>query len=392
MPRIRPVDAPVTIELDGEPLQACAGEPAAATLLANDAVIFSRSPKYHRPRGAFCLTGACAHCLMRVDGVPNVPTCRVPAREGLRLERQNAIPDARLDVLRANDFVFRDWFNHHEFLAGVPVAEVVLQKVARQLAGLGTLPEREAPARTPARVEHHDVVIVGAGVAGRAAADTLRARGVKHLQLEREDGDEVVGLFSDAHVPFLAVIQQQQLALVFFKRLLLANGGHPAFPEFPNNDLPGVMAGRAVATLIQRDGVLPGRRVACVGDAEEASALASLVTEAGGEAVAVGAEVSRAHGLRRITGVTLKTGERLKCDVIAACAPSSPAFELARAAGADVQWNARTRCFEVKADASRRTSAPGVFVAGEVCGPMSTETAQAQGRAAAETIAAEIAS
>ena len=184
MPRLKPVVAPVTIELDGEAFPACDGEPVAASLLAVDQFIFSRSPKYHRPRGPFCFTGACAQCLMRVDGVPNVPTCRVPAREGLRLERQNALLDARVDLLRANDFVFRDWFNHHEFLAGVPIAETVLLKVARQLAGLGTLPERPAPQRAPARYESHELVIVGAGVAGRAASEALGT--TPHLVVERE--------------------------------------------------------------------------------------------------------------------------------------------------------------------------------------------------------------
>ncbi|MBL8909637.1 MAG: (2Fe-2S)-binding protein, partial [Archangium sp.] len=139
MPRINPLESPVTIELEGEQFQARAGEPIASALIAKGETIFSRSPKYHRPRGPFCMTGSCAHCLMRVDGVPNVPTCRVPVKAGMRIERQNAMPDARLDVFRANDFVFRDWFNHHEFLAGIPIVENVLQKIARQLAGLGVL-------------------------------------------------------------------------------------------------------------------------------------------------------------------------------------------------------------------------------------------------------------
>lgn len=410
MPRIVPLEAAVTIELDGEQVQARAGEPVAAALIANGDVIFSRSPKYHRPRGAFCLTGACAHCLMRVDGVPNVATCRTEVKAGMRLERQNALPDARLDLLRANDFVFRDWFNHHEFLAGVPIAEVVLQKVARQLAGLGKLPEREAPRRAPATTEHHRVVIVGAGAAGLAASNELSARGLEHVLLERErviggrlvtaaedaqpalwnaparTGAEVVGLFADAHRPFLAVIEHEQLRLVFYERLLLTVGGHPALPAFPNNDLPGVMAGRAVSTLIRRHHVLPGRRIACVGEAREAKALAALVAEAGGEAVAVAAQVARAHGLRRVNAVTLASGEKVRCDVVACCAPLSPAFELARAAGAKVVWSAASHCFVVDANANGETSTPGVFVAGELRGPMSSSAAAEQGLAAAKAL------
>ena len=76
MRRIDAVDTNTSIELDGQPIAACAGENTACALLAAGETIFSRSIKYHRPRGPFCLTGACAHCLMRVDGVPNIPVCQ----------------------------------------------------------------------------------------------------------------------------------------------------------------------------------------------------------------------------------------------------------------------------------------------------------------------------
>jgi sarcosine oxidase, subunit alpha len=411
MPRFSPVDVTVTIELDGDQLQAREGEPVACALIANDELIFSRSPKYHRPRGPFCMTGACSHCLMRVDGIPNVATCRVPVKSGMRLERQNALPDARVDLLRANDFVFRDWFNHHEFMAGWPIAEQVLLKIARQLSGLGVLPERAAEAREPAIIEEHELVVVGAGAAGLAAAKQLSSRGVKYVLFERDDhvggrllcgaeagqpapwnaparlGAEVVGLFADDGRPFLAVIEKQRLHLVFYKRLLLTVGGHPILPTFPNNDLPGVMAGRAVSTLIRRHGVLPGKRVACVGDLDEARSLADLVKGAGGEAIAVGAQVERAHGLRAVNAVTVKPGGKVSCDIIAVCAPPSPAFELARAGGAQVVWNPKAGLFVVQADARGQTANAALFVAGEMRGPMSSAAAAEQGLAAGDALA-----
>ncbi|MFZ5441057.1 MAG: 2Fe-2S iron-sulfur cluster-binding protein [Myxococcota bacterium] len=392
MPRIKPLESPVTIELDGEQLPARAGEPVAVALIAHGEQIFARSPKYHRPRGPYCLDGGCSQCLMRVDGVPNVATCRTAVKPGMRLERQNAMPDGRLDLLRANDFIFRDWFNHHEFLAGVPLAEAVLLKVARQLSGLGVLPEREAPAREPAAIEHVKTVLVGAGVAGSAAAQELRRRGVDFVHFERDASSaarrgEVVGLFADDGRPFLAVVEAERLHLVFYEQALLAMGAHAMLPTFPNNDLPGVMAGRAVATLIREHGVLPGARIACVGDAEEAKALAALVGEAGGEALAVGEEVVRAHGLRAVDAITTRPGGKTSCDVIACCGVASPSFELARAAGAPVRWHPGHRCFVVEADAAGRTAVPGLFVAGEMCGPMSPAAAVEQGTAAAAALA-----
>lgn len=412
MPRISPLESPVTIELEGEQFQARAGEPIASALLAKGETIFSRSPKYHRPRGPFCMTGSCAHCLMRVDGVPNVPTCRVPVKAGMRIERQNAMPDARLDVFRANDFVFRDWFNHHEFMAGVPIIENVLQKIARQLAGLGVLPDKPAPDRPPAVIEKLGTVIVGAGAAGLSAARELSARGMPFTLFEREaevggrlicaaePGQpapwnaparceaEVVGLFADDGDPFLCVIEKQQLHLVFYERVILAMGGHAVLPTFPNNDLPGVMAGRAVSALIRRHGVLAGQIIACCGEPTEARALAELVRGVGGEPVAVGEEVARAHGLRGVNAITTASGRKFDCDVVAVCGAPSPAFELARAAGAKVVWNPTARCFVVEADAVGRTARLNVYAIGEMRGPMSSAAAAEQGLATADHVCA----
>lgn len=415
--RLEPLAAPITIDVDGETIPAREGEPLAAALIAAGEQLFSRSAKYHRPRGPYCLTGGCSNCLMRVDGIPNVPTCRVPARPGMQLERQNAMPDARIDLLRATDFVFREWFNHHEFMAGVPIAEDVLQRVARKLSGLGLLPEKPAPDRPPAVTEQHDVVIVGAGAAGLAAAKRLNEKGVAYTVFERDRevggrlllgleadappawqppsdrlrlGALVVGLFADEGRPFLAVVEGGQVRLVFYRALLLALGGQPYLPTFPNNDLPGVMADRAVAALIRRHRVLPGKVVACVGEATGAAGLAKLVRDAGGEAVAVGAEAVRAHGLKRVEAVTVRAFDReqkVKCDVIAVCGVTMPSFELARAGGAKVAWHADARTFIVEADESGRTASPALFVAGELTGPVTAAAAAARGRAAADAIA-----
>jgi sarcosine oxidase, subunit alpha len=149
-----------------------------------------------------------------------------------------------------------------------------------------------------------------------------------------------------------------------------------------------------VSTLIRRHGVLPGNRIACVGELDEARSLAELVKGAGGEAVAVGAEIVRAHGLREVTAVTVKSGgnpaQKIDCDIIAVCSPPSPAFELARAGGAQVVWNATAGCFVVQADLRGQTANPTLFVAGELRGPMSSSAAAEQGLAAADAIASGV--
>src|SRR5574337_1502250 len=85
MPRLPdPRFAPdCAIVVDGDRVPARRGESITSALLAAGRPLVSRSPKYHRPRGPFCLSGSCAACLVRVDGLPNVRACETPCRDGL---------------------------------------------------------------------------------------------------------------------------------------------------------------------------------------------------------------------------------------------------------------------------------------------------------------------
>ncbi len=410
----------VNLELDGQLVPARTGEPVACSLWAAGEKVFSRSIKYHRPRGPFCFTGACSQCLMRVDGVPNVPTCRATAAHGMRIERQNAFPSATLDLFGLTDWLFPRGMNHHEMFAGVPIAEQVMQKVARQLAGLGRLPDAEAPVRSPAERLEVDTVLVGAGAAGLAAAEVLLEQKVPHLVIERdtEVGGRLINAAPEAHVPspappqgetirlgtaalglfeepgghFLAAATRERLLLIRARRYLLCNGGQPQLITFENNDLPGVMAARAVSTMIRRHRLLPGKRIAVVGEPAEAQALAALIRVAGGEPVAVGAQPLQGHGHSELTALTVRLEgreEKVDCEVAALCAPLAPAFELARQAGARVDWHTGAGIFAVQADGDGRTQAKGVYVAGELLGPMSAQAAADSGRRAARALAAE---
>src|SRR6266446_3946950 len=74
------------ISLDGAPIEAQAQDTVAAALLRAGVTTFTRSIKYHRPRGPFCFAGSCGQCLMRIDGLPSLPACRVRVAEGMRCE------------------------------------------------------------------------------------------------------------------------------------------------------------------------------------------------------------------------------------------------------------------------------------------------------------------
>src|SRR5512146_925227 len=149
MPRLPgfPVDA--TIRLDGVSYPARTGEPLAAALLAAGVAILGRSPKYHRPRGAFCLAGSCAGCLVRVDGLPSRPACRTPCRDGLEAETQNAVPGARHDLLGAVDLATPHGLDHHRLGTSTPLASRAAVAIARRLAGVGRLPSLAAAPPRP---------------------------------------------------------------------------------------------------------------------------------------------------------------------------------------------------------------------------------------------------
>src|SRR2546430_11087454 len=141
------------IFLDGEAIEAAPGDTVAGALVRAGVTTFTRSIKYHRPRGPFCLAGSCGQCLMRVDGVPSLPACRVKAQEGMACERQNGPLGGGRDLLRAADFLFAAGLDHHHLLTGSRLLGRVAPEVARRLAGLGELPARvPGPVRGELRV------------------------------------------------------------------------------------------------------------------------------------------------------------------------------------------------------------------------------------------------
>ena len=70
------------------------GDSIATALYANGVRIFSRSLKYHRPRGLYSLDGECSNCLMEVDGVPNVRSEKTQLAHNMIVKPQNVVGGA----------------------------------------------------------------------------------------------------------------------------------------------------------------------------------------------------------------------------------------------------------------------------------------------------------
>ena len=82
--RIGPLETrqPLTVWVDGDPVQAFAGESVATVLLALGRRSF-RHTEQGAPRGLFCGMGVCFDCLVTVDGVENVRACLTPVTRGM---------------------------------------------------------------------------------------------------------------------------------------------------------------------------------------------------------------------------------------------------------------------------------------------------------------------
>jgi C-terminal peptidase prc len=429
----------ITIEFEGSPVPAVAGEPVAAALFAAGIRTLGRSPKYHRPRGLFCLDGHCASCTMRVDGRPNRRSCVVPARAGLTCERQNAFPSADVDLLAAADWLFPRGMDHHTLMTRSRAGNAVFLKMVREMGGSGTLPGAAAPA-TVTSEQVLDACVIGGGPAGLAAAREIaraapRARvalfdeqdapgGSLHAEPDgarraRALADEArgagatltsgataIGFFPEDAGPdgrpgVLAVATEAGLVRVSARRTLYATGAYDQNLPFADNDRPGVIAARALGRLVFRWGIRPvppdGRVV--ILDAAPTAAPLDEALAAGGVAVervdASRGTIVAALGGKRLRGVEIASPRgktrTVSADLVAVAAVPAPASELPRQHGARVTFDAARGGFAAVVDARYATATPGVFACGDVTGFAGSAAAERAGTAAGRALAASLA-
>ena len=245
---------------------------------------------------------------------PNVRATTAELFDGLVASSQNRWPSLAFDVGAINGALSRflpAGFYYKTFMwPSSPQAWLRYEHVIRAAAGLG----RAATAADPDRYEHQyahcDVLIVGAGPAGLAAARAAASAGARVIVCDEGsrfggsligdeatiDGDDAMpwiagtvrelaenpdvtllarttafGWYDDNLLGLLERVTdhlaappphapRQRLWKVRARSIVLASGAHERPVAYANNDLPGTMLAGAALTYVRRYAVRPGTR------------------------------------------------------------------------------------------------------------------------------------
>ena len=316
---------PLSVSFNGKRLEGFAGDTVASMLLASGQHLAGRSFKYHRPRGILSHGSDEPSALLSVDWRadrgpghrdPNNRASVVEARDGLVVKTQNHWPSLETDIGAINDSlspIFVAGFYYKTFMWPRKFWDRVYEPVIRKAAGLGEAPEVGDADRYSNRHAHCDVLVVGAGPAGLAAALAASADGQRRVILADEGAEAGGALLNDATSkidgkPAMAwvteavatldarenvVILPRTTAFGYYNHnhvcmvervsdhradapeglarermwqvrageVVLAAGSHERPLVFENNDRPGIMLAESVRAFVNRWAVLPGKEL-----------------------------------------------------------------------------------------------------------------------------------
>jgi sarcosine oxidase subunit alpha len=355
---VEPVGA---FEFEGSRVTVMPGDTVASALYRAGVRTFSRSFKYHRRRGLYCLTGDCPNCLLNVDGEARVCACTTPAEGVRQVRRENGWPSVEHDLLAAADRVHRllPVGFYYKAMLRPKWLWPMLEPLIRSAAGRGKIDLAAKPTNREVRHLHPQLLVIGGGVAGLAAALAGAEAGLDVVLCDegrlgekvppgptRDRIDELadairlqtsiavlerapaVGVYQGPLVPVNA---GDLLQLVHPDRVVVATGAHEQHDVFPGGDLPGVWLGRGASCMAGVHGVMPGRKAVVVGAHHEVEEQVETLRTAGVETVAFGdTRIERALGRRSVTAVVVEGYGRIACDVLVLARAFSPRDGLLR--------------------------------------------------------------
>ena len=308
----------LNFSFDGERMSALAGDTLASALLANGKRLVARSFKYHRPRGIFTAgseePNALVHLRSGAHTEPNTRATVVEMFDGLEANPQNFRGSLKNDFLAVNDFLapfLSAGFYYKTFMWPQAFWEKLYEPIIRSAAGLGRLSGETDPDSYDKGFLHCDVLVIGAGPAGLAAALAAARAGASVILADEDfvsggrlnsETHEVGGmpgaqwaaeaLAELANMPGVRIMTRttiqgaydhgiysalerrtdhlsssggkprQVLWRIYSRRAVLCAGATERSIAFPNNDRPGVMLAGAVRSYANRFAVAAGHRIA----------------------------------------------------------------------------------------------------------------------------------
>ncbi|WP_435136404.1 sarcosine oxidase subunit alpha family protein [Pseudopelagicola sp. nBUS_19] len=313
------VDRSKTLKFNwnGKSLHGHPGDTLASALLANGHKLVARSFKYHRPRGIFSAGSEEPNAMVQLRrGAAQEPNTRATVTEifdGLEATSQNHLGFLEWDLMAANDLLtpfLSAGFYYKTFMWPKTFWEKIYEPMIRASAGLGRLSMDPDPDVYDHGYLHCQLLIVGAGPAGLAAAleaghaglrviladedfmpggrlnsETYEVEGLRGSDWAAATFDELAamdnvrlmtrttvhGAFDHGiygalerktdHLSTSGGKPRQVLWRIYTQRSLLTTGATERSIAFGNNDRPGIMLSGAVRSYANRFGVAAGKKV-----------------------------------------------------------------------------------------------------------------------------------
>jgi sarcosine oxidase subunit alpha len=370
---------PLVFTFDGLDYQGYAGDTLASALIANGVHLVGRSFKYHRPRGILSAGAEEPNALVTVTRgagrvTPNLRATQIELTDGLSATSQNRWPSLKLDVGAVNDLfspLFGVGFYYKTFMGPNLLGKNwawarVYEPMIRRSAGLGAPPREPDPDRYTRTFDHCDVLIIGAGPAGLAAAlaagesgarvvvcdesptlggsllaeadaeidgksapkwleDTLatlrsapNVRLMTHTQAFGYYAQNFIGLDERIAEPDLLAdpdLPRERLWQMRAREVVIATGAIERPLVFPNNDRPAVMLADAARRYCLQYGAKVGDRVVVATahdsayraalDMKKAGVGLALILDLRAEAKGPLADAARAAGIEVIPGAEI---------------------------------------------------------------------------------------
>jgi len=181
------MDHPLSLTYKKKTFSGFKGDTVATALFAGNIRIFSRSLKYHRPRGLYSLDGECSNTCMEIDGIPNVNTEKALLKNGMQVKAQNVMGSPELDAMGFMDSLDRAMpagFYYRTMHKPARIWPIALQQV-RKAAGLGKMsPDFRMRGEFDEIFPTTDVCVIGGGPSGMAAAIAAAEAGLRVIILE----------------------------------------------------------------------------------------------------------------------------------------------------------------------------------------------------------------